>query len=243
MAEFLMGDTYCDIDFEDGGVGGTDENCAEAFKWYMKSAKQGNSFGEVSVSMLFLLGKGVEADLDKAKFWGKKSAEQGNVAGQLLLGILYFCEENYTDGLKWLLAAERQSRKDSIFADMVPALQCSLGELYYSGEGIEQNYEEAFKWYEKAAEQGDADAQCMLGKLYYGGEGVEKNSREAFKWIEKAAEQGHADAQCSLGLLYYIGEGVERNPREAFKWYKKAADQGHEIAQKSVNNLKFFYEK
>ncbi len=239
MAEFLMGETYCDIDFEDGGVGGTDENCAEAFKWYMKSAKQGNSFGQAAVSGLFLLGKGVEADLDKAKFWGKKSAEQGNVIGQLFLGILYFCEENYTDGLKWFLEAERQCRKDSIFADMVPALQCSLGELYYSGEGIEQNYKEAFKWYKKAAEQGDADAQYALGCLYGGGQGVEKNMQEAIKWLKMAAEQGNADAQYLLGLLYCSDEGIEQDYEEAFKWCKKAAEQGNAGAQCKLGNLYF----
>lgn len=34
-------------------------------------------------------------------------------------------------------------------------------------------YEEAFKWYRLAAEQGDAVAQFNVGTCYFGGEGVE----------------------------------------------------------------------
>ena len=63
------------------------------------------------------------------------------------------------------------------------------------GHGVEKNSREAFKWIEKAAEQGYAVAQNALGDLYDNGIGVEKNSLEAFKWYKKAAAQGHDNAQ------------------------------------------------
>jgi TPR repeat protein len=31
--------------------------------------------------------------------------------------------------------------------------------MYYIGEGVEQNYQEVFKWYMKSAEQDNDDAQ------------------------------------------------------------------------------------
>jgi len=37
--------------------------------------------------------------------------------------------------------------------------QNRLGELYENGEGVEQSFEEAAKWYRKAAEQRRADAE------------------------------------------------------------------------------------
>ena len=40
-----------------------------------------------------------------------------------------------------------------------------LGVCYYNGRGVEQNYEEAVKWYKKAAEQGNDDAQIMLNRI------------------------------------------------------------------------------
>ena len=57
---------------------------------------------------------------------------------------------------------------------------------------IVENKGEAIKWYRKAAEQGDPDAQFHLGLCYDEGCGVPENKAEAIKWFQKAAEQGHA---------------------------------------------------
>ena len=54
---------------------------------------------------------------------------------------------------------------------------------------------EAAKWYQKAAEQGYAEAQFSLGQCYFYGNGVNKNKFEAAKWYQKAADQGHEAAQ------------------------------------------------
>ena len=80
-------------------------------------------------------------------------------------------------------------------------------------------YEEAFKWYRLAAEQGDAVAQSNLGTCYFGGEGVEQDYGEAVKWFKKAAEQEQANAQYNLGLCYEKGFGVEQDYKEAVKFY------------------------
>lgn len=45
--------------------------------------------------------------------------------------------------------------------------QVQLGNLYKEGQGVEQNYKEAMKWYQKAAEQGTSDAQHAIGGMYY----------------------------------------------------------------------------
>jgi TPR repeat protein len=55
------------------------------------------------------------------------------------------------------------------------------GGVYYS----EKNYEETFKWYNRAAHGDHGDAQTMLGMMYYFGQGVEENFKEAFKWLPK----------------------------------------------------------
>ena len=93
------------------------------------------------------------------------------------------------------------------------------------------NYTEAVKWFRKAAERGDADAQFMLGTFYENGEGVPQDYQEAVKWYRKAAEQGNADAQFLLGGLYATGQGVPQDDAEAVKWLRKAAEQGHAEAE------------
>ena len=44
--------------------------------------------------------------------------------------------------------------------------------MYYKGEGVAQDYQEAVKWYRLAAEQGDEDAQNNLAVMYQNGTGV-----------------------------------------------------------------------
>jgi hypothetical protein len=71
--------------------------------------------------------------------------------------------------------------------------QLNLGNGYYHGEGVPQDYAEAAKWNRLAAEQGHASAQYHLGFMYDNGQGVPQDYAEAVKWYRLAAEQGHAE--------------------------------------------------
>ena len=101
-----------------------------------------------------------------------------------------------------------------------------LGKMYYAGDGVAQNYNEAFKWFQKAADNGIDDACAYLGKMYYEGTGVAQNYNEAFKWFQKAADNGVTGAYTWLGSMYYDGQGVAQNYEKAFLWTKKAAEHG-----------------
>ena len=94
-----------------------------------------------------------------------------------------------------------------------------------------KDYPEAARWFRKAAEQGDVDAQLLLGIMYDVGRGVAQDDREAVRWYLKAAEQGDAGAQYFLGAMYKEGRGVKQDDREAVRWVRKAAEQGDAEAQ------------
>ena len=87
------------------------------------------------------------------------------------------------------------------------------------------------KRHEKAAKEGDAEAQCYLAECYKKGDGVAQDTVKAVEWYRKAAEQGHAEAQHELGWRYFHGEGVEQDTVKAVEWYRKGANQGHADAQ------------
>jgi hypothetical protein len=67
--------------------------------------------------------------------------------------------------------------------------------MIIQGRGVEQNDDEAVRWFRKSAEQGFAEGQVNLGVSYTNGRGVEKNDAEAAKWFRKAAEHGSVDGQ------------------------------------------------
>jgi hypothetical protein len=106
-----------------------------------------------------------------------------------------------------------------------------LGEKYFEGKGVPQDYTEAAKWLRKAAEQGNALAQVGLGSMYYQGIGVPQDYTKAAKWFHRAAEQGNADAQVELGHMYYLGIGVPLDYTKAAEWFRKAAKQGYTKAR------------
>jgi hypothetical protein len=119
-------------------------------------------------------------------------------------------------------ADKLQQRAES--GDMVA--QRLLGEAYDYGQGVQQNYTKAAKWYKAAADQGDAIAQNNLGSLYEHGLGVPEDYSKSLDLYQKSAEQGFAMAQNSLGRMYDVGMGVMPNYFEANKWYLRAAEQG-----------------
>ncbi len=111
------------------------------------------------------------------------------------------------------------------------AAQTLLGKLHVKGEVVAQNYQEAAKWFRKAADQGYAPAQVALGELHEAGQGVAIDDAEAVAWYRRAAEQGYAPGEHNLALLYALGRGVPLDEVEAIKWYRKAAGQGDALSQ------------
>ena len=70
--------------------------------------------------------------------------------------------------------------------------------MYAGGRGVQQNYAEAFKWYRRAAEQGDAEAQFNVGAMYANGTGVQQDFSKSAFWFEKAASQDYDQAKQAL---------------------------------------------
>ena len=112
-----------------------------------------------------------------------------------------------------------------------------LGKMYYEGTGVAQNYNEAFKWYQKAADNGVTGAYTWLGVMYYNGQGVAQNYGEAFQWFQKAVDNGDPVAYGWLVSMYYNGQGVSQNYGEAFKWTKKAAEKGIAAAYAGLGGM------
>ena len=80
--------------------------------------------------------------------------------------------------------------------------QKKLGEIYLEGDGVDQDFEEAFNWLILAANHDDANSQYLVGLSYAQGDmGVEKNNREAIRWFKKSAAQGEKRAQDALELV------------------------------------------
>lgn len=108
--------------------------------------------------------------------------------------------------------------------------QNTIGDGYFEGNGIEQDYEKAFEWYMKSAKQGHLEAIASVGLMYENGDIDEVNTTEAEKWYKKSADKGHASSQYLLALLYRDDETLQN--KKLFREYlTKSADNGYAPAQ------------
>lgn len=153
---------------------------AEAFRWFLKAAEQGETTAQLRLADLYLDGRGVLRDAARAAHWYAMAVGQSAEA-QWKLGAL-FQEGDGVQKSPEIAAAMYRRAADQGYADA----QNSLASLYIAGIGVKQNIAEAMNLFRKAALNNCADAQINLAGLYYHGIGVPQNFSEARVWALKA---------------------------------------------------------
>ncbi|WP_284265028.1 tetratricopeptide repeat protein, partial [Bradyrhizobium iriomotense] len=112
-----------------------------------------------------------------------------------------------------------------------------IGLRFAEGKGVAANYEEAVKWYDRAAQAGVVPATFRLGTLYEKGLGVKKDADIARRYYTQAAERGNAKAMHNLAVLDADGGGRGPNYKSASQWFRKAADRGVADSQYNLGIL------
>ena len=169
--------------------------------------------------------------LTQAPLW-KSAAESGLPRGQYLHGRwLSVDSEDQVAAARWYRSAADQGNA---------AAQVALGDVYYYGQGVPEDFAQGIFWYRQAAEQGYARAQNQLGYCYFVNSLTQGSTdlAESAVWYRRAAEQGNAEHQVDLARCYFHGTGVAQDFAQSFLWYRKVAEQGHVTAQ---NTLGYFY--
>jgi len=119
-----------------------------------------------------------------------------------------------------------------------PDAQYSLGCVYYDGDGVEQDYDEALKWYRLAAAQNHNSGLCDVGFCYRNGHGVEQDYAKALPYYQKAADQGCPTAAYWLAYAYEYGQGVQEDVEKARSWYRIALSRGDPDSTEALERLK-----
>lgn len=113
-----------------------------------------------------------------------------------------------------------------------PDAQLILGKMYWMGQGVLKDPDQAMKWFKASALQGNADAQFFLGAIYLL---PHTDIAEGVKWLLLSAEQGNQDAQWMLGKAYLQGaKELPRDPVQAEMWLWLAAKDNLEFYEKGL---------
>jgi len=140
----------------------------------------------------------------------------------------------------------------------------NVGLFTAKGFGVERDFTKAAEWMQKAADEGDEDAEkcaeeyrkladavekaksgdaqaqadLAAGLMKIGGAleqaGEDRDFEESLMWAEKAVEQKNPDGYWVLALAYHHGRGVSQNMDKAIELYQKGADVGSAACQHNL---------
>jgi localization factor PodJL len=150
---------------------------------------------------------------------GAISASQASLGGRKLGQVQVPPSENLPDAIGGPMLRAAALKGD-------PTAAYEVGVRFAEGKGVAQNFDEAAKWYDRAAQAGVVPAVFRLGTFYEKGLSVKKDVDIARRYYLQAADRGNAKAMHNLAVLDADGGGNGANYKSASQWFRKAADRG-----------------
>ncbi len=230
------------------GISQSEETAA---KWYTKAAERGNPEAENQLGVMYLTGEGVPRDKQQAVAWYHKAARQGNAGAMFNLGAAYYNGDgvDIDDALSYAWFTLAQEAGDPKAGEAVQRAESelkpwaiteafkSIAELYEEGQYLPENRAEAARWWLKAANRGDADAQVTIGVHLLLGQGIPPDPVQGQYWCEQVAKQRDPRGEDCMGYLYRHGLGVKADPKEARRWYEQSAQQNDVLGTKMLAEM------
>mgnify|MGYP000694704742 FL=1 len=136
-----------------------------------------------------------DKDYDRALELFSKEADKGNILAKYEIADLCrrnLCQGNafeiYREALNGFLEIEPRTRQKAY-------VHYRIGRMFYDGYGTDIDYEEAFKWLKKAADEGNHLSEFVVGKMLCNGTGTEKDTEAGTEYLTRAANSGNEYAQ------------------------------------------------
>ena len=222
---------------------------SENFGQCLDKAMDGDSNARYRLAKMYFYGNGVEQDYIQAQVWYGLAAEGGNSLAKYELGKMNLygvgIEKNPELGKEYCLDAywsfrssiaeiygydigqhvDRGTTDEISGFEKAGYLMYCLGRMEHAGEGAEQDYGKAFRWFQLAADSSHVHSNYCLAKMYYGGEGVPQNYYNAKYFYEQAAKGKDKYAYHALGKMFDTGTGTEQDYSKAAEWFLRASQE------------------
>ena len=213
---------------------GTEQDYAQSFEWFLKSAHEGNKFAQYSLANLYYYGNGVEKDLSQAFWWYRKSSEQGQPYASYAVAQMYskgeYVAENketaqryYKAALSGFLELESKDQADD-------NLYYKLGSMFKNGLGTEADISKAIDYFKRSAEMNNKNGLYEYGKVLIQGKHIEADLNKGLECIEKSIKLGNSNAKRFLALEYISGEYFSQDIEKGLFMLTECADKGDSFA-------------
>lgn len=148
-----------------------------------------------------------DKDYDRALELFSKEADKGNILAKYEIADLYrrnLCQghnfEIYREALNGFLEIEPRTRQKAY-------VHYRIGRMFYDGYGTDIDYEKAFKWLKKAADEGNHLSEFVVGKMLCNGTGTERDTEAGTEYLTRAANSGNEYAQNYLDSRTFWEQG------------------------------------
>lgn len=127
--------------------------------WWQKAGEKGHPYAQVGLAFIYLNGRGATANFAEAIKWFERAASQGEIASQSMLRLINIIKHvpRNTEQVKYLYFVAKDTYDDGGFglaalafrslAEYGEAIaQLNLGTMYIFGQGVPQDFVQAYKW-------------------------------------------------------------------------------------------------
>ena len=209
---------------------GVKEDKEKAFSLFERAASLDEPFAKYELYRCYINGWGTEKDETSAIKVLKEAVKLKHPVSCYILATYYDSGELVRKNERKALRLIKESAELGYCQ-----AQEKLGEIYREGAYDEsESPKRAFKWYYKAAEQGNISAAFYIGYFYANGYGAKKDANLAFEWYSRAAKGNSPAALNNLAFCYEYGKGTTVDLKKAILYYEKAAKLGSTTAQKNL---------
>ena len=188
-------------------------NTKTAVKTLENSCKAGNQESCSLLGELYLLGWGVDRDLDRAYKLLSKSCTAGIAEGCNEIGLMY------QEGIKFkrdFSKAAEYFRKACNLNSFGQGLGCyNYGNIYFFGRGVTPDFQKALQLFLKACNLGAALGCNNAGVIYEKGLTAKKDLKKAIDFYSKACHTENIEGK-KVGC-YNLGRLLYRRKDEGFK--------------------------
>src|ERR1700686_1673037 len=118
-----------------------------------------------------------------------------------------------------------------------PEAMFLLGDSYYWGLGVPQDYAQSLIWLRKASERGNPAATNSLGAMYGQGRGVPKDPVLELAYYQRAQAAGSFMAPSNIAWSYRNGEGVPVDCSKSLSLFTQLAEKGFTRAMYGAGDI------
>ena len=206
------------------GIEGEEEAAEEAAA--KAAEEEANTCYEEGRACLYGL-NGYEIDLEAAYANFEKALELGKTEANFYLGVLYdwydYPGKDYEKAREYYEAAGDN-----------PYAWLSLGNLYYYGQGTEEDTAKAQELFEAVIAEDCVEGYLGRGEIAITDEDYD-TALEYFNRVLEGEEQIYiSTAMYYIAYMYQNGQGAEQDYAKAMEWFEKAADLGCGDAMNSI---------